>query len=187
MALTHLSTTAPRLRGAVRATTRARRLLSAFEGAAGQGDLSEAVQRLAGQLDKPEQLRAALTTAQALEPSHKALLVNALLSGMGHSARAAAISAPLGSLPAAHLEQAVGGACERLPPAERAALVGAAVGAASDGETRAALIGQQLRLRPPQATKQASSRPPTRVKYGEINTRPQCPEFVRSLRRPKAR
>ena len=97
---------AERLRGAVRATSKALRLLSAFEGVAGPGDLGDAVQRLMGQLAEPEKLKSALAAAQALEPSHKAQLVTELLSGMGHGARAAALSTTLGSLSAANLEQA---------------------------------------------------------------------------------
>ena len=97
---------AERLRGAVRATSKALRLLSAFEGVAGPGDLGDAVQRLTGQLAEPEKLKSALAAAQALEPSHKAQLLTELLSGMDHGARAAALSTTLGSLSAANLEQA---------------------------------------------------------------------------------
>ena len=97
---------ADRLRGAVRATSKALRLLSAFEGVAGPGDLSDAVQRLTGRLAKPLQLKSAFAAAQALEPSHKAQLVTELLSGMGHGARKAALSTTLSSLSAANLEQA---------------------------------------------------------------------------------
>ena len=49
----------------MRASSKSFRLLSAFEGMASGKELGEAVQRLSGQLAKPERLRSALEMAKA--------------------------------------------------------------------------------------------------------------------------
>ena len=143
-----------KLQGAVQASKRSAALLKAFEGACEPAELAEAVQKLSGQMAKPQQLAACATSAKRLDGAQQVQLAAELLERLPAKDRARLLPllarrATNAAKKLATLETAVADLCAELEPSARAAAVGAAVGPSADLSSRLALLRPQLAVRPP--------------------------------------
>ena len=155
-----------KLQGAVVASKRSATLLKMFEGACDDpSEIAEAVQKLSGQIAKPQQLAACAASARRLELVQQAQLAAEIIERLPAKERGRLlpllaqfkVPAVTPAKRVSILETAVGDMCAELEPAARAAAVGAAVGRSADLPSRIEMLRPQLAARPPQPSSAATA------------------------------